>query len=95
MCIQSLISLPIFSKIIYRVSAQWHARRQPLSLNLLHLHSSSPSSINLPEGSQWHSKYRRASCARDSRQQGLLGVTESPGPATEQGGRRQCFIIIL
>ncbi len=29
------------------------------------------------------------------RQQGVLGVTESPGLASEQGGSSQCFIIIF
>lgn len=83
--IQTLLFL-IFSKIIYRVSAQWHARRQPLSLNQLHLHSSSPSTINLAEGSRWHSKYRRASCGRDRAGSRVCWESRSPLASPQSRG---------
>lgn len=79
-------SILFISRIIYRVSAQWHARRQPLNLNLLLLHSSSPSSINLAEGSWWHTKYRQASCARGDRQAaGCAGSHGVPWPRLRAG----------
>ena len=82
-----------FSKIIYRVSALWHARRQPLSLNPLHLISSSHSSINLAERSRLGPKYSRASCARDRQAAGCAGSNRVPWPRLL--AERQCFNIIL
>lgn len=84
-------------KIIYQVSAQWHARSQLLSLDPLLLHSSSPSSINLAEGIWWHAKYRRASWARGGRQTAGCAEShkESHSLASEQGGSWQCFTTIF
>ncbi len=63
-----------FPRIIYRVSAQWHAWRQPLSLNPLHLHLSS-CTLNIGE----------PAVPGTGRQHGVLRVSESPWPRHRPG----------
>ena len=75
------------------MSAQWHARRQPLSLNPLLLHSSSPGSINLAGGTL--NIGEPAVPGVTGSQQGVLGVTESPGLSSEQGHSWLSLIVIF